>query len=566
MDQSSRKNENAARLCKYIDELTVAFRDKKFDEHRYSSEERQKAAFLSDFFGLSEFDELMVLCLLIDKRIRHNGWISLEEFSARNDLKLEDCVMLHFALDNLVRLHLVRATDEEFRSREKEYSVAQNCMNAILEYDIDRLKPKREFSFESFMLAFQEIGDNRNPFSLNPEETLTELLDEFGALKEIRWLAGQKLAIADQYVVLAGVRSYMLRNSGFNLSEVVSEFMSGKLWLVRIEKQMIAGRSPLLQKGLVEFRPGSFQDVRNMRLTQKSIENLCSSVEPMNDFVFYPRYFKVHNPADNTSEYIHDNPDLKLIEKMVSREHYDKLKEKVPRLTILLTGSPGVGKTSFVAHLARLSGRKVLSASIAEVLSAYVGESEKNLVGLFREADQAYECHEITPIIVFDEAETLLYRRNGQTGKAVDQMSNNIISLLLASLDNFRGILVCCSNFGFQTGSFDPALHRRFHLVSEIPVPPVPVLRSILQSHFPALDESGCTAFLERYPFITPAQIRNIREKYDVQAMLGETSSLAEDLDRIARRDLSLFIRQQTTRIGFGYHGTKKIHNFSTSN
>ena len=91
-------------------------------------------------------------------------------------------------------------------------------------------------------------------------------------------------------------------------------------------------------------------------------------------------------------------------------------------------------------------------------------------------------------------------------------------------------------------------------------------MRSILKSHFPALSEGECDEFLDRYPFVTPAQIRHIREKYDVQSLLGETSVLASDIDAIARKDLALFVRQQHAKIGFGMRGTKKMHNFSTSN
>ena len=130
-------------------------------------------------------------------------------------------------------------------------------------------------------------------------------------------------------------------------------------------------------------------------------------------------------------------------------------------------------------------------------------------------------------------------------------MNNNIISLLLASLDSFRGILICCSNFGFGSGSFDPALHRRFHMVSEIPAPKEHVLFSIMKNNFPILTLIECSEFVRRYPFITPAQIRNIREKYEVLAMIGETTLPADDVDRIARQNLSLFIEEKRKRIGF---------------
>lgn len=129
-------------------------------------------------------------------------------------------------------------------------------------------------------------------------------------------------------------------------------------------------------------------------------------------------------------------------------------------------------------------------------------------------------------------------------------MNNNLISLLLQSLDTFRGILIFCSNFSFEDKGFDPALHRRLHIISEVSSPSGEARVSILLHYFPELSGNEAEEFVARYPFITPAQIRNLRKKYDVMVILGDGNSPLNELNELAERDLKIF---RTGKRSIGY-------------
>lgn len=137
-----------------------------------------------------------------------------------------------------------------------------------------------------------------------------------------------------------------------------------------------------------------------------------------------------------------------------------------------------------------------------------------------------------------------------ETKRSVDQMNNNLISLLLQSLDSFRGILIFCSNFGFGDKGFDPAIHRRLHIISEVSSPSGEARVSILRHYFPELSGNEAEEFLVKYPFITPAQIRNLRKKYDVMLILGDGDSPVNELNELAERDLKTFRNGKRT-IGY---------------
>lgn len=85
--------------------------------------------------------------------------------------------------------------------------------------------------------------------------------------------------------------------------------------------------------------------------------------------------------------------------------------------TCLFFGAPGTGKTETALQLARATGRKVLCADIAQILSKWIGESEQNARRLFRDYRKANEENELSPILLLNEADAFLgtsYRIDSQ--------------------------------------------------------------------------------------------------------------------------------------------------------
>ena len=116
---------------------------------------------------------------------------------------------------------------------------------------------------------------------------------------------------------------------------------------------------------------------------------------------------------------------------------------------ILLHGPPGTGKTAFASHLARELDRPLIRKSVSELLSCWVGETEKNIKNLFEEGTREQA------VVMLDEADSLL--RDRQTARQRWEVSQT--NEILQQMEDFDGIFIAATNLAEQ---LEPAAMRRF--------------------------------------------------------------------------------------------------------
>src|SRR5436305_3874075 len=147
-------------------------------------------------------------------------------------------------------------------------------------------------------------------------------------------------------------------------------------------------------------------------------------------------------------------------------ELYIRSKIDPPR-GVLLSGPPGTGKTLLARALANQCEASFISIKGPELLSKWIGESEKGIREVFRRAKQAAPC-----IVFFDEIDAIAPRRAG--GELDGQVGNRVIAQLLTEMDGIEGregvIVLAATN---RSELIDPALLRpgRFDLVVELEYP-----------------------------------------------------------------------------------------------
>lgn len=120
-----------------------------------------------------------------------------------------------------------------------------------------------------------------------------------------------------------------------------------------------------------------------------------------------------------------------------------------PSASLCFHGLPGTGKTALAEHIAETLGLPLLVKRGSDLLSKWVGDSEKNIARMFREAETD------RAILFLDEADSLLQNRGGaQRNWEVSQVNE-----LLQQMERFNGIFICATNL---LDSFDAAALRRF--------------------------------------------------------------------------------------------------------
>ena len=154
---------------------------------------------------------------------------------------------------------------------------------------------------------------------------------------------------------------------------------------------------------------------------------------------------------------------------------YDRLGHRMPK-GILLHGPSGTGKTLLAKAVATESEANFVSVRGPELLSKWVGESERGIREIFRRARQASPC-----VIFFDEVDSIAPVRGAGGETAVTE---RVVSQLLTELDgmeNLQGVVVLAATN--RVDIIDPALLRpgRFDKIIQIPLPDKDSRKSILK-------------------------------------------------------------------------------------
>src|SRR3989454_309144 len=203
---------------------------------------------------------------------------------------------------------------------------------------------------------------------------------------------------------------------------------------------------------------------------------------------------------------------------------------------ILLYGPPGCGKTLLVKAIATENDMTFFNVSIADVLSKWVGESERIIKEIFRQA------HEKKPSIVFfDEIEALFTVRGMMDTSGVHK---NIIAQILSEMDGLVELhdvfVIGATN---RADLVDPALLRpgRFDEIIEIPRPDrraaEEILRIYLNEDLPVHEE------LEKESGGHEAAIRSLRS-YVVEELYGENRWVKVKLDSDAKEAIKTVKRK----------------------
>lgn len=118
----------------------------------------------------------------------------------------------------------------------------------------------------------------------------------------------------------------------------------------------------------------------------------------------------------------------------------------------LFSGPPGTGKTMVAGLIARDLDLELLQVDLSQVVSKWIGETEKQLARVFDAAEAGHA------LLLFDEADSLFAKRSTEIRGATDRYANLEVNYLLQRVESFGGIVILTTNL--ET-SIDTALKRR---------------------------------------------------------------------------------------------------------
>lgn len=227
-------------------------------------------------------------------------------------------------------------------------------------------------------------------------------------------------------------------------------------------------------------------------------------IEPYSDITTVNLYF--------SSQVTHEIDALRYV---ISKKGFERAEQilqrnkRNPAIQSLIWGPPGTGKTEVVRQLAKESERDLISIDISKTTHSGWGDSEKAYRDFFRSYRYVAYISQNVPILLLNEADSLLSKRMGTIERSIDKAENAVTDILLQEFETMHGILIATTNF---TYSIDDAFDRRFLFKTELGQPDEMAREHIWKSNIPELSDEEARELARAFT-LTGAEIQNVATK-----------------------------------------------------
>jgi hypothetical protein len=489
--------------------------------------------------------------------------LTSKAFSAQ-DLRLEmssEPFDLPKVLRNLTTLYAAKLVLKSDSYSGEEYSVSKNVVLLIDDNNppnVENVGAKKdilELSDEIFQLVTMRYETMITHDEFYNE--MTQILDLQGDYKVFSYLRKQGVSQNEWLIFLVTFVAHLSGEDYACTKKMVKNMYSGSRNQFEYRTKLQKEETQLQQKKLIEFAGDEFKNKEQICIPDSVLKEILEDHYP---FVIEKKQSELNatdliQPTDIiTRELFYNNgevSEINTLKDLLHPEKFASIQENMKEagyksgFCVLLHGTPGTGKTETVMQLAKQTGRLVLKVDIATIRDKFVGETEKNISEIFARYKRLCKQTELTPILLFNEADALFNKRV-TVRQSVDQMNNSMQNILLEALENFEGILFATTNLA---PNMDTAFERRFLYKIKFLNPSDQARRSIWQEHFPELDTEILEEIASSFT-ISGGQIENVVRKAKLQTILYK-HSISMDLLRKLCTEESISNKSTMNQIGF---------------
>ena len=513
----------------------------------------QPLKYISEKQELTKEQSLM-MALFIDKS--EDSCISISDFAKHFECSTTRIIRTMNGIDDLVHKGFVLCSRDR---RNISYRVPLNVVEAFKHNE--KYAPREYFDLTCPKLfgVISEIMDMRNNNEVSTSAAvnmLKALLDNNKHLVFVQKFKNFDIFEDDRILLLLFCHLFV-NNSDDNIFFCDMDFFYDNKLDWNITKRSLTNNDNiLLKKKLIEYNnDNGFARYDSFRMTWKAKEELFSELNlaSMNMDLFRKDLIKHENIVEKQLYYDESvAAQISDLSQLLEESHYNdvcsRLEDKGYRsgFTCLFYGAPGTGKTETALQLARQTGRDIMQVNISEIKSMWVGESEKNIKNVFDQYRLKVERANLAPILLFNEADAVIGKRQEGAERAVEKMENSIQNIILQEMETLNGILIATTNLA---QNMDNAFERRFLYKIKFNKPTLEARMNIWQTMLPELQETDIRVLAERYDF-SGGQIENVARHYAIDTVLhGDAASSLEKL--MEHCDSERLEQKESHKIGF---------------
>ena len=509
--------------------------------------------YLSERLELTK-EQSVMMALFIDNS--DDSSISISDFCKYLDCRTTKIIRYMAEIDVLEKKDLVRCCREHNGIK---YRVPIEVVDA---FKNDKKYTPKDLTGLSCQELFGEIADIfelRDDDELTYEATVEKiryLFDCNSQLLYVQKVRSYNMAEEDEMMLVLFSHLFVNNNDdNIRFHDLDFLFDDKRIWN-NVKSEMNDGAHTLLVERMIEYNNSDgFVDRESFRMTVKAKRELFAelNLSSMNQDKKRGDLVKAKEITpkklfygEKISSQIAELGNL--LDDAQYKQIRTRMKEKGFRcgFACLFYGEPGTGKTETVLQLARQTGRDILQVNISQIKSMWVGESEKNIKQVFDNYRAKVKECEITPILLFNEADAIIGKRQEGAERAVDKMENSIQNIILQEMETLDGILIATTN---QAQNMDKAFERRFLYKIKFEKPTIEARMCMWQEMIPVLKEEETRILANKYDF-SGGQIENIARHYTIGNILhGDSENVIDELSSYC--DSERLNAKETRKIGF---------------
>ena len=532
--KSRKKNEKkpVPTLLQAIEKVVELAEDSKMSDE-FMLKAAPEIGLLADSFGITE-RQAVLFCVCMEKGPNRVDYSDLASF-----LDLNKIGVLSYAsdIDALVRRRLLKFRDVK---DEDDFDIPTVVIRSLKHNEVYQLPERKGLDcaamFELLDQWFEDLDDDTiSPHDLCEElQTLFEDNPQIGFVKHLR---EYYLNSEDEMMVTYFAHRLVNRDDDDIRFGDIEDLYGSKADFINAKGKLRNGEHKLQKKKLIEHKcVDGLADVTRYKMTEaakrellaemkinaaeEKLANMLDASKLTHKQLFFPK--DIQRQVEELGSFLQP-------------ENYQKIQERMKEkgfrygFACLFYGSPGTGKTETVYQLARQTGRNIMVVDVPQLKSMWVGQSEKNVKGLFDRYREQVKRAKLTPILLFNEADAIIGKRKSGAENAVDKMENSLQNIILQEMETLDGIMIATTNL---QENMDKAFERRFLYKIKFDKPTEEARACIWRSMIPDLSELDVHTLASKYDF-SGGQIENIARHYAIDNILhGQSEDVLSMLIR----------------------------------